>query len=614
MAKGISIHIGLNNVDTAAYPGVEVPVLSGCLNDAASMRDIAASQGFTATTLTESQATHAAVLGAISQAAADLVAGDILLITYAGHGAQVPDETGDETDTQDETWVLYDKMMLDDELAQLWHQFAGGVRVFVVSDSCHSGTMVRGDFSPPPERDPNFVRRKRGLLPQAALAAYRLRREEYRAIQFLTAKRSRGPAAVSVLLISGCQDNQVSWDGSGHGLFTENLLAVWNNATYAGDHPGFHGAIVAKMPSYQTPNFDRAGANNPTFEAQRPFSIGGVPAVAPNPTVSGPAVWSRGPTPPAFSVDAGGRYYVLEVASDPSLFDITANGANRTATNFYGSWSDQPRATGTTYTLPQAAWEKVRVADRLYYRVGSTPGPTGWDDYRVSAGDEAGTSAPYLDVIDDRSLAAAPPPRRSGRRGVGRPRGPRGGVSHHFDVELVPQPTKSSCWAASMAMLVGFRQQTSMDAERMAESVGYSLYSSYGWDALEAVKAQYGFRVVSLPSNASLYFEPARWAEWLEAYGPLWLTTVGAPSHAIVIRGLQGDLSRSGTTVEVLNPWDVNTTFSTDPVIFDPPNRGMEYSVTFDDFANQFGSLGLDAYGDWRVLYLPGQRQVADRS
>jgi hypothetical protein len=106
---------------------------------------------------------------------------------------------------------------------------------------------------------------------------------------------------------------------------------------------------------------------------------------------------------------------------------------------------------------------------------------------------------------------------------------------YHHDVLLIPQPDKLSCWAASMAMLVSYSQSSSRTPESLAEEVGRSLRTSYGWDMLEEVKDHFGFQDIPLPSNASLYPSPAQWCEWLGTYGPLRVTTIGAPSHAIVV-------------------------------------------------------------------------------
>jgi len=174
-----------------------------------------------------------------------------------------------------------------------------------------------------------------------------------------------------------------------------------------------------------------------------------------------------------------------------------------------------------------------------------------------------------------------------------------------YEVQLIPQPDKKSCWAASMAMLVGYRRAVSITPESLAQEAGRSLRTSYGWDMLETVKNYFGFQEISLPSNASLYPSPEQWQNWLKAYGPLWVTTVGAPSHAIIVTGLSGDLTPNGTTISILNPWDTTTTFSADEVDFAPFNAGRAYTQCFADFAADFGNLGLDNYGNWRVLYLP---------
>ena len=98
---GKSIHIGLNHVDPNAYGGWD-GALSGCINDTNSMQGLAASVGYATTILTDAQATSHRVLQEISTEARTLVSGDILLLTYSGHGGQVFDANSDESDNMDE--------------------------------------------------------------------------------------------------------------------------------------------------------------------------------------------------------------------------------------------------------------------------------------------------------------------------------------------------------------------------------------------------------------------------------------------------------------------------------------------------------------------------------
>lgn len=174
-----------------------------------------------------------------------------------------------------------------------------------------------------------------------------------------------------------------------------------------------------------------------------------------------------------------------------------------------------------------------------------------------------------------------------------------------YDVPLIPQPNKLACWAASMAMLVSFRRQASFAPNDLAASVGRDLRTSYGWDMLESVKDHFGFVDIELPSNMSLYPPPDQWSSWLSENGPLWITTIGAPSHAIVVRGITGDLTVTGTSLLINNPWDTTADFSDDPIDFDPPNTGIAYQQSFADLASDFGNMVLSDYGSWRVLHLP---------
>ncbi|HMZ16983.1 MAG TPA: caspase family protein, partial [Blastocatellia bacterium] len=78
--------------------------------------------------------------------------GDRVFFLYAGHGSQMPDTNGDETDKLDEVLAPYDvnwrgdgfdNVIVDDELDELIQQLAGRLAVFVF-DSCNSGTITRG--------------------------------------------------------------------------------------------------------------------------------------------------------------------------------------------------------------------------------------------------------------------------------------------------------------------------------------------------------------------------------------------------------------------------------------------------------------------------------------
>jgi hypothetical protein len=280
MALGISLHIGLNRVDPAHYQGWDGE-LTACEFDANDMRAIAEGQGFEPRSLLTKEATSDAVLAAIERAAGELDRGDLFLCTYSGHGGQVPDRNGEgEEDRSDETWVAYDRQIVDDELYALWGRFAPGVRIFVLSDSCHSGTVVRDIEAKVP--DPVSTRQKaaaespryRALPRDVMIATYRANARMYDAIQERLPGAEQADPAATVLLISGCRDDQLSLDGISNGLFTENLRAVWDDGALEGGHAELREAVRARMPAKQQPNYLRVGAANPEFEQQKPFTVG----------------------------------------------------------------------------------------------------------------------------------------------------------------------------------------------------------------------------------------------------------------------------------------------------------------------------------------------------
>jgi hypothetical protein len=290
-ARALSLHIGLNLVDPKHYGGWSGP-LAACEFDANDMAALAKSAGMAASRLLTRAATRKAVLGAIRKAAKALKRGDLFFLSYSGHGGQVADASGDEPDKQDETWCLYDAQLIDDELYFELSKFAAGVRILVLSDSCHSGTVTRARPEPPPPGT-----RARLMPADVALRVYETHRAFYDRLQTDVAQAA-GKASIAdpdavlatlavqggrvqsiarrlraaVILISGCQDNQVALDGDHNGAFTGQLRRIWNGGKFDGTHAQFHARIVAGMPATQTPNLFLLGPAA-AFVAQRPFSV-----------------------------------------------------------------------------------------------------------------------------------------------------------------------------------------------------------------------------------------------------------------------------------------------------------------------------------------------------
>jgi metacaspase-1 len=263
MPSAMSLHIGLNVVDPSRYSGWNGQ-LTACVYDAQDMYGYCASKGFASMILADDEAFSDNILARLRFAADELQSGDIFALTYSGHGGQVPDPR--EEDGQSETWVLYDRQLVDDEIYLALARFRPGVRIVVLSDSCHSGTVIRG-FAP--------VARHRAMPPNVVYADGETRGGTYREIQKALPKNPQEDMEATALLISGCQDNQVSLDGQRNGAFTARVREVLAQSD-AGQRMGYRGLrrrVLNLLPPTQSPNYFTAGPRNTRFENQQPFTV-----------------------------------------------------------------------------------------------------------------------------------------------------------------------------------------------------------------------------------------------------------------------------------------------------------------------------------------------------
>jgi subtilisin family serine protease len=120
-------------------------------------------------------------------------------------------------------------------------------------------------------------------------------------------------------------------------------------------------------------------------------------------SVSGPSSVSRAGGPPTFTVSLGPwDRYAVELVSEVELFDEDAHGPRRNDSNFYNTWQDIGPLTDGQFRLPQHAWDRLKHADRLFYRglfiddASSTTHRTVADDEASAAG--ATTRVPSIDV------------------------------------------------------------------------------------------------------------------------------------------------------------------------------------------------------------------------
>lgn len=160
--KRHALLIGVNE-----YQSSQISDLLGAHNDVEKMKNVLSLRyGFPEESfriLLDEQATRQGILDALEDLVNDVGPDDIVYIHFSGHGSQVQDQNGDETDDgQDETIIPHDARMpgiadiTDDEIASYTNRLHVKYALIVL-DCCNSGTATRDvvlqtRFIPPDDR------------------------------------------------------------------------------------------------------------------------------------------------------------------------------------------------------------------------------------------------------------------------------------------------------------------------------------------------------------------------------------------------------------------------------------------------------------------------------
>ncbi|GKS59894.1 hypothetical protein YTPLAS18_34210 [Nitrospira sp.] len=268
--------IGINKY---RVPGAD---LRGCVNDVRNMqRVLTRYYGFAAkdiSILTDYKATKRAIEQGIRKLVARSKKDDILLLHYSGHGSNVPDDDGDEADHRDEilcpTDLDWKDPLRDDWIRKTLNKVKAGVRLTVIMDCCHSGTITRAIM-------PLDVRVRARYLPSPwDLVAVESGRD-------LRGKRSGGlrassratrarkdvvPANISELLVTGCRDTQTSADayiaGTYNGALTYYLAETITEAEGKLTYRELHAKTVAKLRRKSFDQVPQLEGNQKSFDRQ----------------------------------------------------------------------------------------------------------------------------------------------------------------------------------------------------------------------------------------------------------------------------------------------------------------------------------------------------------
>jgi len=167
---------------------------------------------------------------------------------------------GDEPDGVDEcicpSDIVSEGVITDDELFQLYDAKAKGVKLVVISDSCHSGSVARFApiLTPPTMKGKSAPQRKVRFLPPAVFLA---RKQITPLGEVMRHRATSAPGRHAALLLSGCQDTEYSYDawfeGRANGAFTYVAIQALARLSPKSTYNDWSKAIRAVLPSAQYP-------------------------------------------------------------------------------------------------------------------------------------------------------------------------------------------------------------------------------------------------------------------------------------------------------------------------------------------------------------------------
>lgn len=236
------VTVGLNAVDPSAYDGEWRGVLDHAENDTRRFRAACEriNQGSTVTiigSLVGRGATRGSVRDVLGRLAASTKAGDLAIVYFSGHGAPVAGSRIESQDWTDESLCLFDGLLLDKELGEVWSAF-DSVDVCVVTDTCHGGGVltIAARFRAVWTRAGKLVQRasqraalRKKAVDHAVIEETRKRHPEYDATRLrISRAHPMWPPQYSatIVQIAACGEREIAYEDGAGGIFTRKLLTA----------------------------------------------------------------------------------------------------------------------------------------------------------------------------------------------------------------------------------------------------------------------------------------------------------------------------------------------------------------------------------------------------
>jgi ABC-type bacteriocin/lantibiotic exporter with double-glycine peptidase domain len=121
-------------------------------------------------------------------------------------------------------------------------------------------------------------------------------------------------------------------------------------------------------------------------------------------------------------------------------------------------------------------------------------------------------------------------------------------------VYIIMQTSGMNCWAASTAMLVGYRDSQSIPDSAIVDQMQQADPSNNYHDGATQVELANVARVFKLQQVYPVCQDANGWEQWLNDHGPLLIQIPGNAYHSIVISGVNP--ADAPPKIHVLDPWN----------------------------------------------------------
>lgn len=152
-----------------------------------------------------------------------------------------------------------------------------------------------------------------------------------------------------------------------------------------------------------------------------------------------------------------------------------------------------------------------------------------------------------------------------------------------YDVPLIPQGTNMGCWAASIAMILGWKNSASFDPATIAANPGGASYVPELTNGLDP-NDQYILERNGFKLEPPQCYMMQSIHGLLESYGPLWVAGAAPAPHIRVVTGFNGGVL-----------------YINDPA---PVGRGSTYARSFEHFFGEMETLGSQEMKQRNPVYV----------